>query len=210
MRPFVFATLVCLSVQSIAAQRSIRQVNFKNFSYPLKDYLLGHGELKWLSTQVAGGPRLRTIQLKGGENLQKEPIGKIGDGGYYEVSGFTLQQVKYADLTGDGKEDAIVVLLYQSGGTQTTNYIYIYSLENGKPRLLAYCHTGSRAYLGLYKVYGEHGNLVVELLDPRKREGDCCSSGFVRTRCRWDGGRFVAVGRNEYGSAEVETRPLTR
>jgi hypothetical protein len=210
MRPFVFATLICLSIPSIVAQNSIRQVDFKNFTYPLKDHLLGHGELQWLSAQVAGIPRLRTIQLKDGENLQKVPIGKIDDGGYYEVSGFTLQEVKYADLTGDGKEDAIVVLRYYTGGTQTTNYVYIYSFADGHPKLLAYCHTGSRADFGLYGVYGEHGGLVFELLDPEKSEGDCCSSGFVRTRYRWDGSRFEAVGAPEYGSAEIETRPLTR
>ena len=210
MRLFVLATLVCLPIPFIAAQNSVRQVDFKSFSYPLKDHLLGHGELQWLSTQAAGSPRLRTIQLKDGENLQKVPIGKVGDGGYYEVSGFTLQEVKYADLTGSGKEDAIVVLRYFTGGTQTTNYVYIYSLAAGKPKLLAYCHTGSRADFGLYGVYGEHGNLVFELLDPRKSEGDCCSTGFVRMRYRWDGSRFEAVGVPEHGSAKIETRPLTR
>jgi hypothetical protein len=209
MGALLLGILICISTGLVSAQSSIRQVDFKNFSYPLKDYLLGHGELQWLSAQVAGSPRLRTIQSKDGENLQKVPIGKIGDGGYYEVSGFTLQEVKYADLTGNGKEDAIVVLRYYTGGTQTTNYVYIYSLVDGKPKLLAYCHTGSRADFGLYGVYGEHGKLVFELLDPRKSEGDCCSKGFVRTRYRWDGSRFEAVGVPEYGSAEIETRPLT-
>ncbi len=209
MRPFVLATLVCLSIPSIAAQNSIRQVDFKNLSYPLKDHLLGHGELRWLSAQAAGSPKLRTIQLKDGENLEKTPTGEIDGHENYEVAGFTLQEVKYADLTGNGKEDAIVVLRYYTGGTQTTNYVYIYSLADGKPKLLAYCHTGSRADFGLYGIYGEHGNLVFELLDPRKSEGDCCSTGFVRTRYRWDGSRFEAVGVPEYGSAEIEKRPLT-
>jgi hypothetical protein len=210
MRPFMLATLVCLCTPPLAAQTSIRQVDFKNFSYPLKDHLLGHGELQWLSAQVAGGPKLRSIQLTDGKNLKKVSSFQMDGREYSQYEGFTLQEVKYADLTGSGKEDAIVVLLYQSGGTQTTHYVYIYSLADGKPKLLAYCHTGSRADFGLYKIYGEHGNLIFELLAPGKSKGDCCSSGFVRTRYRWDGRRFEAVGRHEYGSAETETHPLTR
>jgi hypothetical protein len=204
MRSLVLGFLICVSAGFVSAQNSIRQVDFKNFSYPLKDYLLGHSELKWLSAQVAGSPKLLTIQLRDGKNLQKEPIGKIGDGGYYEVSGFTLREVKYADLTGDGKEDAIVVLSYQSGGTQGTNYIYNYTLDAGKPKLLAYCHTGDRAYSGLYKVYGQHGLLVVELLDPEKQMGDCCSAGFIRTRYRWSDGRFQAVGKPVHGAMPAQ------
>ena len=43
--------------------------------------------------------------------------------------GFTLQSVSFADVKGNGKEDAIVVLLYHSGGTQQTHYVYVFSFE---------------------------------------------------------------------------------
>jgi hypothetical protein len=119
---------------------------------------------------------------------------------YAQYSGFSLQSVEFADLTADGKEDAIVVLLYQTGGTQNTHYVYIYSFIAGKPSLLAYCHTGGRADFGLYKVYGERGKLVFELLDPEKNSGDCCSSGFVRLRYRWHDGRFEGFGAHEHGT----------
>ena len=123
---------------------------------------------------------------------------------YIQYQGFTLESVEFADVTGDGKEDAIVVLLYRTGGTQTTHYVYIYSFADGKPKLLAYSHTGSRADSGLYKVYGERGKLVFELSDPKKSMGDCCSSGFIRTRYRWHDGRFEAFGAHEYGSIKIE------
>jgi hypothetical protein len=98
------------------------------------------------------------------------------------------------------KEDAIVVLEYFTGGTQKTHYVYIYSFDDGTPKLLAYFHSGSRAYSGLHKVYGENGKLVIELFDPEKSSGDCCSSGFVRTRYKWHNGRFEA-----FGACESET-----
>jgi hypothetical protein len=210
MRSLVAGILICISAAFAFAQSSIRQVDFKNFTYPLSGPLLGHGELKWLGNPKDGYAQKKPIHLVNGNDLTKSSSFVMDGHEYIQWEGFTLQSVEYADVTGDGKEDAIVVLLYRTGGTQNTHYVYIYSFDAGKPKLLAYCHTGSRADFGLYGVYGEHGNLVFELLDPRKSEGDCCSSGFVRTQYRWDGSRFEAVGVPEHGSAEIETRPLTR
>ena len=69
---------------------------------------------------------------------------------------------------------------------------------------MAYCPTGDREYSGLYKVYGEQGQLVVELLDPKKMQGNCCSSGVVRTKYLWKDGRFEAVGHPDY--VKLKTR----
>ena len=202
MRPCLLAALVCFSTPCLVAQSSIRQVDFKNFIYPLSGPLLGHTDLKWLSVPNESSSRTRTFQLKEGTAFTKDFKLRQNGREYAQYEGFALQSVEYADVTGVGKEDAIVVLRYLRGGTQTIHYVYIYAFESGKPKLLAYCHTGDRAYHGLYRVYGEHENLVFELLDPAKSEGDCCSSGFVRSRYRWDGSRFQAVGRSEYGSVK--------
>ncbi|MGH9563165.1 MAG: hypothetical protein ACRD3S_17060, partial [Terracidiphilus sp.] len=77
MHPLIFATLACLCAPFVIAQANIRQIDFKNFSYPLKDHLLGHGGLKWLNTDASGSPRLRTIQLKNWESIDKTPIGEV-------------------------------------------------------------------------------------------------------------------------------------
>ena len=125
-------------------------------------------------------------------------------------SGLTLEAVEFADVTDDGKEEALVILRFDTGGTAYSHYVYIYSLAAGKPRLLAYFHSGDRAYSGLYRVYGEGGKLVVELFDPEKRTGDCCSTGFVRTRYRWRDGRFEALGAHEFGTPKAPSRlPVT-
>jgi hypothetical protein len=179
------------------AQATIRDVDFKNFTYPLSGALLGHNRLQWLGQPGTSHPGRDTIRLVNGENLTKLTSFVVAGQEYTQWAGFTLQSVDYADVTGNGKEGAIVVLLYQTGGTQTTHYVYVYSLNAGKPKLLAYCHTGSRADFGLNKVYGERGMLVFELLDPAKSSGDCCSSGIVRTRYRWHDGRFEPLGTSE-------------
>jgi len=204
MRSLVSVIVFCVSFGLAAAQNGIRQVDFKNFSYPLSGPLLGHGELKWLGNPKDGYSKRKPFHLVNGEDLTKSSSFFMDGREYTQYAGFSLQSVEFADVTGDGKEDAIVVLLYRTVGTQNTHYVYIYSFIEGKPNLLAYCHTGDRAHSGLYKVYGERGKLVFELLDPEKMLGDCCSSGFVRFRYRWHDGRFQEFGAHEYGTLDAE------
>ena len=203
MRTFLYFVLIFASCGLSFGQNSIGQVDFKNFTYPLSGHLLGHDRLQWLGTPKDGTLTQPPIRLVNGSDLTKVSSFVMDGKEYGQYEGFTLQSVQYSDLAGNGKEDAIVVLRYLTGGTQTTNYVYVYALDAGKPKLLAYCHTGDRAYSGLYKVYGEGGDLVVELLDPKKARGDCCSTGFVRTRYQWRDRRFEAVGAPEYGAAKV-------
>jgi hypothetical protein len=194
MRLFALGMLLCLSAGIASAQSTIRQIDFKNFTYPLRGPLLGHSAMSWLGDPRNGYSRRNPIRLINGEDLTRDSSFVMDGKEYVQYSGFTFQSVSYSELTGDGKEDAIVVLTYHTGGTQTTNYIYIYSLDEfGKPKLLDYCFTGDRAYSGLYKVYGENGELVVDLLDPSKSSRDCCSAGFIETRYQWDGRRFLRV-----------------
>lgn len=178
----------------LAAQPGIRQVDFKNFSYPLTGRLLGHNSLVWLDTSPLGGGRSRTFHLVNGSHLTRDSSVVVDGKEYVQFRGFTFQSVTYADLTGDGHEEAIVTLLYQTGGTQTTNYVYIYSPGQYGPRLLAYCHTGDRSDEGLYRVHAATGLLVFELLDPARASAECCSSGSLISTYRWRNGAFKLTG----------------
>jgi hypothetical protein len=183
MRALAIAALFLGSTGFALSQTTIQQVDFKNFSYPRTGPLLGHDRLVWLDQSAKSHIRLRN--------------GK-------DSTGFTLASVAFAHVTGDAKEDAIVVLHYDTGGTQQTDYIYIYSLNSGQPRLLAYCHTGDRSDSGLHKVYGQDGKLVVELDDPDKAIALCCSTRFIRTQYEWRSGKFVASGPRQFGAIELQ------
>ncbi|HTR25519.1 MAG TPA: hypothetical protein VMI10_16170 [Terriglobales bacterium] len=197
MRSLLIGILSLVSFGFLDAQEDIRQVDFKNFTYPLSGTLLGHDRLHWLNMQRGAHSNRKPIHLVNGDDLTKlSSLVKDGHE-YIQWGGFTLQSVEFADVTGEGKEDAIVVLKCFTGGTQKTHYVYIYSFHEGKPKLLACFHSGDRAWSGLRKVYGENGKLVVELFDPEKRSGDCCSSGIVRTRYKWHKGHFEAFGAPE-------------
>jgi hypothetical protein len=200
----VLGSYTCLS----SAQENIRQVDFNNFTYPLSGHLLGHDRLEWLNIPERAQAKKQPIQLVKGSNLTKTSSFVMDGKEYDQYEGFTLESVKFADLTGNGEEEAIVVLRYHTGGTQTTNYVYVYTLDNHEPKLLAYCHTGDRAYSGLYKVYGNDGLLTFELLDPKRASGDCCSSGIIVSRYRWHNTRFEAIGPIERRS--LSTDPSNR
>jgi hypothetical protein len=134
------------------------------------------------------------IHLVDGSDLTKTSSVVVDGKEYGQYEGFTFESVKYADLTGDGNEEAIIILMYHSGGTQTTNYVYIYTFEEHGPKLLAYCHTGNRSDSGLYGVYAKSGLLVFELLDPARASGECCSSGVLISHYKWQQGIFKLAG----------------
>jgi hypothetical protein len=118
-----------------------------------------------------------------------------------------LTSTSYADITGDGQEEAIVQLYAELGGTEGSADIFIYTLSNNRPLLLWKFMTGDRADGGLRRIYSENGQLVIELfgagtvvgkqLESSENFGACCPKHFTRTRYRWDGHRFVQDGKEE-------------
>lgn len=179
----LIAGLVFFAILGAAGEpQNIREVDFKNFTYPIPitGSTFGHDRLVWLTTYS-----VRHVKLVNGKSN----------------IGFSFQSEQFGNVLKDGKDQAIVVLRFHSG-TLDTNYVYVYSFAAQLPKLLAYFHTGNRAFSGLYRVYGENGRLVVDLFDPDRRSGDCCSSGYVRTRYRWQAGKFRPFGPRESGTVE--------
>jgi hypothetical protein len=101
--PFVLGLLILVSSGLADAQQSIRQVDFENFTYPLNGPVLAHDRLEWLDASKPG--HLKLVKGNGASG----------------VGGFTLDSVRYEDVTGDGQEDAIVVIHFKTGGTQPSD-----------------------------------------------------------------------------------------
>jgi hypothetical protein len=192
MRSLILGLFLIASVGCAAAQPDIRHVDFKNFSYPF--FVSLTNEPGWFDMSHE-----ESIRLTNGKNLRDSGNGMTNEG-------LTLEEVQFADVTGDGQTEAIVVLRYDTGGTMFSYYVYVYEFAAGKPQLLACFHAGERANSGLYRVYGQKGKLVLELYDPEKSEGLCCSTGFIRTRYIWRNGRFLQVGAKESGTPKTASR----
>jgi hypothetical protein len=188
--------LLLVSVAAIAFAADSKLVaKFKNFECPFPVSAEWPNQLEW---QNVNEPNKITLA----DGKWREP----DSGSDMPFRGLTLESLKLGDVTGDGVNDAIVVLRHDTGGTQYSHYVYIYSLRRSAPELLAYFHSGDRAASGLYRVYAERGNLVVELFDPAKQRGDCCSAGFVRKRFHWSKSEFRQVGKDEFGIPKATSR----
>jgi hypothetical protein len=190
-----------LVASQISAQRSsspIRSIDFANLTYPGRKY----GVYKTPFPE-------RRFRLR---------KGKYGDWRY----GMTLMKTSYGDVTGDGKEEAILVFSHDSEGNGIYNSVYLYTLESNRPKLLWAFMTGDRADGGLRRVYARGGKLTVELFGRESRvEGDsasssveptalCCPNSFTRTQYVWRNGRFEQKGEMDiqpYSAANPVRQP---
>lgn len=177
-RPFVILAFCLLFSSSTLAQSrnrnvsrssveqaiiDIRQIDFKNFAYTLgsKTYKLRDGY--YAETTAAG--------------TQWE-LGMI-DGPYY------------GDLTGDGKDEVAFVLSYGAARSPNAAEARVYTLQNGRPVLLATFVVADsvRCRLDHYlEVY--NGMIGVERI--YGNEARCERNEVVQYR--WSGGRFMPVG----------------
>ena len=181
---------------ALSSDTGSRRIDFANHEFSWRETDGWPDHLVWLSTSETN-----RVQLVNGR-------WKVPD---YDIprkyrAGLTLDEVTYGNLTGEDTHEAVVVLRYDSGGVQYYYWVYIYGTTERQAKLLGYFHAGDRAAQGLYRVYILDHKLVVELYDPEKAQGGCCSSGFIRTRYEWNGHTFSSVGAVERGRAESVSR----
>jgi hypothetical protein len=184
--------LVCVfflvTAQIIVAQtRShARAVDFQNFTYPGI----------WLK---------HSFHLRDGK---AEARTKFCDTQY------TFQNVRYLDLTGDRREEALVTIQDWTacGSSGVSQYYYTYSLQGNRPRLLWRFATGSESSAGLkdfqlkrrtlvFEVYGDYriaGSKPTSVSSPKLCCPDCCPEKYTRLLVSWNGRRFVQIKRDVY------------
>lgn len=125
--------------------------------------------------------------------------------------------INYGDITGNGAEEAMAVLPIENRGSAIPYYVYIFTMEEGRPRLLWDFETGDRADGGIRQVYADNSELVVELFGKdrvigeelyRGDEGLCCPSSFTRTRYKWTGKRFQQIGKEIFANPRGNASPI--
>jgi len=188
----------------MADAKSIRDIDFKNLAYPFDETFHGvPGTWHWITRL----PQSK-ITLTQGRKDFLPPGAKEPRGPYDSYPYLMFGSVTYGDLNNDGLEEAAVDLAYGTGGTANWHYLYIFTLEHGVPKLLALLESGSRADGGLIRTSIEAGLLVLDFLDQGKRQGDCCSRGYIRVHYRWKRDHFIEQGSRSYGALEIEERPI--
>jgi hypothetical protein len=167
------------------AQQPIRKIDFKNFTYPW--FPLYPSDKKSVIIK-------KQIVLRNGENeIKTFPALRYG-GPQTEIYQESLADVSYFDLTGDGKDEAIVTV-----GVEFNRWfpqcIFVYQEENGKAKLLWKYELNALNYQSdSFLQWRGHkvinNNLVIEEYPVRFLEVDKCPEQFFRKTFSWDGKTF--------------------
>jgi len=183
----IFSACASRTVQNNASQNSaasvkyskIEEVDFKNFSY-------SYGEND-----------KNKVTLTNGE----KPYGGLDD------LAFSFNRAQFADLTKDGSNEAVVVLLHGNGAI-ASNVVAVYTLENQQPKKIWSFYLGSETNGRLKDIYVLEGNLIVEVFGKNEFDSDrnefkfskdfspaeafCCPKNFTRFVFSRNGEKFVS------------------
>lgn len=137
--------------------------------------------------------------------------------------GASYVKTKFGEVTGDGQDEALVIIKIETGGAALPQVVYVFEWKNNQPEIIWYFRTGDRADGGLRELRAENGELVIELygqdrfifgdVETLKIVGDeeqlCCPTYFTRNRYKLTNGRFVLQGKRlTYSIAEPNAPPV--
>ncbi len=192
-------------------------VDFKNFTYPLprgwqnpdnSDATLRNGKLEPVFEAVHD-------EMDDEEKAQARSARRIG---------MSYVTTRYMDATGDGQDEAFVILKVETTGSAIPQFVYVYDWKDDKPELIWYFRTGDRADGGLKDFRIDNGELVVELYGQDRfllggtetgkitsdEEQLCCPTYFTHTTYKWNGKTFQLDGKKRltYSVADPSAPPV--
>ncbi len=135
-------------------QRTIREVDFFNFTY--NAFCLG-------------------------EEGQQSPVAVRNGETFPEGGGhFLVRSVTYGDLDGDGRDEAVVFIICNGGGTGNFSEGYVYSMRGGRPSIIATIAGGDRAHEGIASISIRETLLNVGRFGTDT--GGACCPEYIETR----------------------------
>lgn len=196
--PFPDLQVELLDGRNKSTSSPLGTFDFKNFTYPLPrgwqnpdgtDLTLDNGRVEPVSVDT-------DIDMEPDEIAERKARRRIG---------MSYVTTKFLDLTGDGHDEAIVILKVETTGAAIPQLVYVYEWKEDKPELIWNFRTGDRADGGLKDIRIENGETVVELYgqdrfllgetETGKITGDeeqlCCPTFFTRTTYKWNGNHFM-------------------
>jgi hypothetical protein len=158
--------------QPIGGGGDLASVDWANHTYPAETCPMGAVSEEPF-TLVDGEVRIETEMA--------------GVGG---VPGVFLEEVLSADLTGDGSDEAVVVLSCTGGGTAFVTQLSVWSGGSGGPELLQVITPvfADRGYRGTVI---EGDTIVIDGLLPGPNDGLCCPTIPAVEPWQWNGDAFA-------------------
>lgn len=171
-----------LDPRNKATESPLGKFDFKNHTYPLPRGWQGNG--------------VTELRIENGAAPASQEEKQIG---------LSYVTAKYMDVTGDGQDEAFVILKIETAGSAIPQIVYVFSWKDGAPELIWYFRTGDRADGGLKDLRAENGELTAELYgqdrfilgetETGKITGDeeqlCCPAFFTRSAYKWNGKDFL-------------------
>jgi hypothetical protein len=194
----------------------IGQFDFRNFTYPLprgwqhpevKEITLGNGKVKPVAANV-------DEEMSNEAKAEAKAQRRIG---------MSYVTTRFMDVTGDGKDEAVVILKVETRGNAIPQLVYVYEWKDGAPSLIWNFRTGDRADGGLKDIRVENGLVTLELygqdrfvlgeVETGKITGDeeqlCCPTFFTRSNYKWNGNNFLLQPKRlTYKVADPDAKPL--
>lgn len=176
----------------------IGEVDFKNFTYP---FPRGWQDIDAREFTLENGKRPTTAE-------------KIG---------LSYITTKFFDATGDGEDEAFVILKIETAGSAIPQIVYVFTMKDGEPELIWHFRTGDRNDGGLKDLRPDGGEVVIELygqdryilgeVETLRITGDeaqiCCPTHFTRSHYKWNGSNFVMQGKRlTYSIDDPEAPPV--
>ncbi len=177
--------------------------DFRNYTYPLPRGWQnpdGSDEIKLVNGKVTPNAGKVTEDMSDEEKAAVRAQRRIG---------MSFVTTKYMELTGDGEDEALVILKVETEGSAIPQMGYIFSWKGDAPELIWSFRTGDRSDGGLKNVRAENGMMTIELYGQDRfllggnetgkitddREQLCCPTYFTRSVYRWNGSTFVMQGK---------------
>lgn len=187
-----------LDQRNKTSDAAIAKFDFKNYTYPLPRGWQGNGETE--------------LEIENGIAPMSQEEKQIG---------LSYVTTKFIDTTGDGQDEAVVVLKVVTAGSAIPQIVYVFTWKNNAPELIWYFRTGDRADGGLKDLRAENGDFLIELYgqdrfilgetETGKITGDeeqlCCPPFFTRTAYKWNGKNFQMQGKRLTFSLDDQNAP---
>ena len=134
---------------------------------------------------------LGTVTLRDGRaEFALDDEGKVSAAGATPAS-FRVEPPLFADIDGDGTDDAVISSALGTGGTGQFSSIVVYTLRGGQVVSLGEIPGGDRGDGGIRHVALSGSAVIVDRNVLAEGDGACCASTWRRERWIWRNGQLV-------------------
>lgn len=148
----------------VAKEKSIYDVDFRNFTFPLKNSLVDNQ---------------KSITLVNGEK-------DFGDGLV-----LSLESVSYFN---EYEDFQALVTIHIDDGNANDEILYVFAWENNKPKLLQTFEFSDGENISLASAFVAHGELVIETYKQLSGDSECCPSIIEISYYKWQKNKFALQG----------------